>query len=321
MKSFVRLLWLVVIASIPIHRTSSAQDQNLEWKGLLGGVIANAEAWERFDLLMHIERTDSPPNGPTIVMKTNYRLAMDNLEKKCLAIEERIQDSDGERKLYSLKGCMSAGKGKTIEVTFPNDGRKADKDLVESLADMEMINPAAIGLDRFPWKFYRRGMHGDWNVLKNSINVGSAQLKHLGDQAMIRKTSPIVHSGPANSLPVVRRSWKVDTSSLTVKEINTALGLPDGTEKQVFLQDISWKEMNGCYVPVEILHESRESYQPESDAQPSSYFATTFASLHWFSLNEPLKESLLDPKLLESWDSMRSLVDPVKTKADTLIPK
>ncbi|MFO0920999.1 MAG: hypothetical protein U0905_00720 [Pirellulales bacterium] len=158
--------------------------------------------------------------------------------------------------------------------------------------------------------------------MKNSITTGSAQLKHLGDLAMIRRSLPIFNPEPTSGAPAVyKQTWKVDTSTLTVKEINTALGLPDGTETKDFLQDISWKEMNGCYVPVEILHESRESYQPESGAQPSSYFATTFASLHWFSLNEPLKESLLDPKLFDSWDSMRSLVDPVKTKADTLIPK
>ncbi|MEQ1825458.1 MAG: hypothetical protein ABL921_05905 [Pirellula sp.] len=83
-----------------------------------------------------------------------------------------------------------------------------------------------------------------------------------------------------------------------------------------YSHEVDWIEMNGCWVPENLLAKRSDYYQTGEQNPPlKRYEIHFFVQFHWFSLNTPIDITRFDKNLCSDIKLCRELVDPIKSGA------
>jgi hypothetical protein len=314
--------WGFFFAYVFCASICSAQSTNDELNRFRDCAISNAECWKQFDVLMKIHYFSPNDEGDKSVLTRHIRLAID-FEKQtmfCCDLWEKFLE---QNRTSVLSVVISDGKRAHLK-RYPGEDQNMIPILLSLLSATNAPDLRCVGITSFPKPFIKQGV-------KNQSSFESLVKRRNGSLEMQENPFPVLRTMESvNEIRFVRKnegSGITASESFDPKTLMPRRYLATGNREPVSLaerdENYEWKSINGLYVPIAISCEKGPLVmrETESGRKPIRIQTIIDASIHWFSLNEKLDTTLIDFELIKDVNRLRSLVDPVKTGADSLVDK
>lgn len=252
--------------------------------------ISNAQCIKQFDVSLSLEVIDL--DEPDFDFRYTCRMALD-LDKNlgfCAVMSHRrlITEEAGSKRdnrqpsaevlagISDSKNCVVRGVGGNTSV-FRGD-------LHSVLYSCQIYDPRCIGILNFPARFPALKEKDGFELLvkQRTQPMGLPERSEIKD-GIVRVT----HAEPSG-----RREYRYNSNSLVPERI-TIYTEVSGSLHPCLEEIYTWEEREGILLPVRIVCE--QSLPNTANGTNSESYSS--AELRWRSLNCPLDEKLLDPKL------------------------
>jgi hypothetical protein len=324
-----KLQCLVLFGILSLSGVSFAQKMNAKEReqksSVVNAVVMNAEAMVRGDLKMYENKFydasffKEVTDRETMEISAIHRFIFDHEQKKGLLLTRTTFDhldlkkigngSDGRSIRSTVSGIWFDLEAKSYHQKF--DGKIYRFSIKESQLDsLGFFDPRTIGLGASGF-----GSFESIKKLAAKLASGERLLEAQSEADYLELKFKEAHM-PEHQLDVIRPIQFCNRTNMPLKW-SRYTQFPAGTS-EVDCTSVNWEEISNLYIPYLIKRSAVESfYDQQNRAVNGDMTSTTY--LHWFSLNEPLPEGLLDFENLKDQQRFNELVDPVKNEADTIL--
>jgi hypothetical protein len=299
----VRLVYVVFLAVLPFAEVAGEDGREFardRWKIS----VANSESWRQYDCLVKVSTfTDSENEVKGFPVGTTWsRLAVDwdKQELFCLhRIEKELNRSEpstenrADSRISSNEHLLVKSGDITRNVKYPSRdvGIRIKPELFPKIFQQNRVHVVDLrctGILRAPTTLSTNKQGFD-DIAKLVSGLSSGEIKEdtqtEGKVVLSRNGSEIIlNSSPgAGLLTEVVDSLSLMRSRFYYRNKETG---------DVFMEEsVSWLEVNGIYLPTEVLFERHYTSPKVSEF--------TSISVYWRSINEPLDRSLFERKFLD----------------------
>lgn len=326
------LFWILVGVVSFCFDTGAAQTTHQEIKtklaGLVNSVIMNAEGMVQGDVLVYqnqffdLEFGDQIPNKGTMEINALYRIVFDHDKQQYLMLFRKTFERLDPEKI----GSGANGRSVRIqrygiwlnvkEKQFLNlsGGRVFDlaRAKLEVTPENNFYDPRSIGtcvssIDSGSFESSRKAA-----ARKLATGEGLLDVSHHDRFVELKFKVATDHERGIDQVRKIRFCNETNMP-LTITDYTKFAG---GTS-QPHEASFCWKEMSLVYVPTLIKLSAVRSYYEEDEEIWGQ--VTEEDHLHWFSLNEPIPEDLLNSKPIRDPKMFDQLLDPKRNKAVTVL--
>lgn len=253
--------------------------------------------------------------------------------------EDGSQVEDGPDKYQSLYGACYAGDRSDVFLRhFPGKIQKKPRtEFPEKLAELlfEMrfrdYRLPAFNLRGNPKstagikEHFQRLETGDTLKSFRVLDSNRVELEFRLPQEMHFIPSPHGKISEAFHLLQIDRESMMPVTDATVFMVNKPDGRTieagtGGGDRKHPPTKFKWKLVNNIHVIQSITNRTLDTYPTPRSMEHEAY-ATRKQDFHWFSVNEELDEQFFDGSIVEDRKKVLELLDPVKSNAESLLPK
>jgi len=266
--------------------------------------LANSESWRQYDCLVKVSTfTDGENEVKGFPVGTTWsRLAVDwdKHELFCLhRIEKELNRSEpptetrADSRISSKEHLLVKSSDITRNVKYPSRdvGIRIKQELFPKIFQQNSVNVIDLrctGILKTPTTLSsdKQGFD-DVTKLVNALSSGEIKKEIETEEkvALSRTEREIILNSTSD---VGTLTEVVDSSSL----MRSRFYYRNKETGDVFMEEsVSWFEVNGIYLPTEVLFERHYTSPKVSEF--------TSISVYWRSINEPLDRSLFEPKFLD----------------------
>jgi hypothetical protein len=302
---------MLVIATVASSTITSLGDESIELADVRSTVIANAETWRQFDLLMRSETfilESEAPLEDKVGSRTIFtRLGVDFDKEQCFCFMSGIGQSSDER--FDRVGICN--NGTTGYREFPGGASNLQSGITQLLHRMYVPDLRCLALCDYPASFqvdssfdgfeYQRRMGPNGSPDNSKFKFKSTTMKDAVELTLEGKHVAFKYRfSPKTNMPLGIRSFRVATDPWTL-------------EKQ---EDFQWQEKEGIFLPTEIGRDF--PYSRKIDGKLVPFRKAEIVQIHWLSFNQPLDPKLFELSTVNDISKLRKLVDPVACGAERL---
>ncbi len=302
---------MLVIATVASSTNTSLGDESIELADVRSTVIANAETWRQFDLLMRSE-TFVLNSDVTIEKKEGSRtiftrLSVDFDREQCFCFMSGVGQSSHER--FDRVGICN--NGSTGYREFPGGASNLQSGVTQLLHHMFVPDLRCLSLCDYPDRYQIEARRGGFELQRllgprffpedsNFKTTLSPQKNAVELTLEGQNVAFKLRFSPKSNMPIAFKSFR--TSSVPWKLENQ--------------EDYQWEEKDGVFLPIEVGKDSPESL--EVDGKLVMYRQSEIVQIHWLSFNQPLDQKLFDLSTVNDISKLRKLIDPELCGADRL---
>ncbi len=299
-------LWIIFGLTFPCF----AED-GTAWADSRTTLIANAETWRQFDLMIRSEvfvLDSETPFEDKVGSRTIFtRMAVDFDKEQCFCFMSGIGQASDER--FDRVGICN--NGTTGYREFPGGASNLQSGINQLLHRMYVPDLRCLALCDYPASFqvdssfdgfeYQRRMGPNGSPDNSKFKFKSTTMKDAVDLTLEGKHVAFKYRfSPKTNMPLGIRSFRAATDPWTL-------------EKQ---EDFQWQEKEGIFLPTEIGRDF--PYSRKIDGKLVPFRKAEIVQIHWLSLNQPLDPKLFELSTVNDISKLRKLIDPVACGADRL---
>ena len=302
---------VILISTVSSVTSNGRAGESIELADVRSTVIANAETWRQFDLLMRSE-TFVLNSDVTIEKKEGSRtiftrLSVDFDREQCFCFMSGVGQSSDER--FDRVGICN--NGTTGYREFPGGASNLQSGITQLLHRMYVPDLRCLALCDYPASFqvdssfdgfeYQRRMGPNGSPDNSKFKFKSTTMKDAVELTLEGKHVAFKYRFiPKTNMPLGIKSFRVATDPWTL-------------EKQ---EDFQWQEKEGIFLPTEIGRDF--PYSRKIDGKLVPFRKAEIVQIHWLSLNQPLDQKLFELATVNDISKLRKLIDPELCGAERL---
>ncbi len=296
-----------------------------EARSYLKGMRANSDAIRSYDWLMvrKFSQEKTPELGSSA---TSFVRARVDLEKERFLFLERtvlrnkVEGDEKEAESYSF---YSYQNGKLYQRTsdFPSAPNKElrgiPSNFLKGVKHAKVVDLRLVGFGFARVDLVSPAGFERYRKLVDTLDLPNARVAPSKSQTIHIYHAHEYESAEHNGVSTFR--WVVHPETLTCVFTSNDSEVKINGETRKFPgsgEFYRWGEVNGVSVPVHIEHVAAR--KETIDEKLVEYNEELEGHIHWFSVNEEMKDEDFSPDILQSADGPLKLLDPVESEATTI---